>query len=206
MTGTGGSRTLSARSRDPGLHVVEGDVCREPLLRLAALKAELAMPDLGVWAAQCDHSSVPRKEGPVHRRLLFVTALVTSLVAGAVATANRPAEAAFSGVNGKIVFTRELVFGSDEIFVMNADGSDQTDLTNNPQPIISRPDHLTPRGSPLPNSPRRHQRHLCHERRRHRPDEPDEHCAGRRWPGLVARRNEDCLCLFPPAPTGRSSS
>ena len=39
----------------------------------------------------------------MRRRLLFVTALVTSLVAGAATTANRPAEAAFSGVNGKIV-------------------------------------------------------------------------------------------------------
>src|SRR5207247_11045612 len=89
---------------------------------------------LGASGRQCDHSSVPRKEGPVGRRLLFVTALVISLVAGAGLTANRPAEAAFQGLNGKIAFTRELAFGAnDDIFVMNPDGSDQTDLSNNPQ-------------------------------------------------------------------------
>ena len=69
----------------------------------------------------------------MRRRLLFVTALATSLVAGAVATANRPADAAFSGLNGKITFTRELPGGNGEIFAMNADGSDQTNLTNDPR-------------------------------------------------------------------------
>ena len=44
----------------------------------------------------------------MRRRLLFVTALAISLVAGAATTATRPAEAAFSGLNGKIAFTRQM--------------------------------------------------------------------------------------------------
>ena len=73
-----------------------------------------------------------RKEGLLPRRLLFVTALVTSLIAGAALTANRPAEAAFSGLNGQITFTRQLPGGNGEIFSMNPDGSGQTNLTNDP--------------------------------------------------------------------------
>ena len=68
----------------------------------------------------------------MRRRLLFVTALVISLVAGAVAMASRPAEAAFSGLNGQITFTRQLPGGNGEIFSMNPDGSGQTNLTNDP--------------------------------------------------------------------------
>ncbi len=54
-----------------------------------------------------------------------VTALLSSLLAGP-----RPASAAFPGANGKVVFesTRD---GNYEIYVMNADGTGQTRLTNN---------------------------------------------------------------------------
>ena len=50
---------------------------------------------LGASGRRCGHSICPtRMEGHMRRRLLFVTALVTSLVAGVVTTANRPAVAA----------------------------------------------------------------------------------------------------------------
>ena len=67
----------------------------------------------------------------MRRRLLFVTALVISLVAGAAATANRPAEAAFPGMNGKIAFRSDRD-GNLEVYVMNPDGSDQVNISNNP--------------------------------------------------------------------------
>ena len=68
----------------------------------------------------------------MRRQLVFVTALVT-LVAGVWITTDRPAKAAFPGLNGKIAFaTNRGSAGSREIFVMNADGSDQTNLTNHP--------------------------------------------------------------------------
>ena len=73
----------------------------------------------------------------MRRRLLFVTALVTSLVAGAAATANRPAEAAFPGMNGKIAFRSDRD-GNLEVYVMNPDGSDQVNISNNPA-LDSRP-------------------------------------------------------------------
>jgi Galactose oxidase, central domain len=44
----------------------------------------------------------------MRRPLLFLTALVISLVAGAAATGNRPAEAAFQRLNGKIALSRNL--------------------------------------------------------------------------------------------------
>jgi Tol biopolymer transport system component len=69
----------------------------------------------------------------MRRRLLFVTALVISLVAGAATMANRPAEAAFSGLDEQITFTRQLPGGNGEIFAMNSDGSGQTNLTNDPR-------------------------------------------------------------------------
>jgi hypothetical protein len=131
----------------------------------------------------------------MRRRLLFVTALVISLVAGAATMANRPAEAAFSGLDEQITFTRQLPGGNGEIFAMNSDGSGQTNLTNDP-----RFDYFSA-GSPEGedrlywSSERRHRRHLRHERRRKRPDERDKHFSVRRSPGLVARRHEDCLRL-----------
>jgi len=66
---------------------------------------------------------------------LFLTAAVTMVVAGLATTADRPAEAAFPGSNGKIAFARspDTQLGlPNEIFVMNADGSGQTNLTNHP--------------------------------------------------------------------------
>ena len=42
----------------------------------------------------------------------------------------KPAEAAFSGENGKIAFSNHYP-GSDEVYTMNADGSEETDLSSN---------------------------------------------------------------------------
>ncbi len=57
-----------------------------------------------------------------------IVALFTTLLLGfSVPTAHA---GAFPGTNGKIVFQRDLG-GNSEIFVMNADGSGQTNLTNN---------------------------------------------------------------------------
>jgi TolB protein len=58
----------------------------------------------------------------------FLAALVFSAV---LATAGDPARAAFSGSNGKIAFESNRD-GNTEIYVMNLDGSGQTNLTNDP--------------------------------------------------------------------------
>lgn len=58
----------------------------------------------------------------------FAVAAILVLVAAAAVL---PAEAAFPGRDGKIVFTSTRD-GNPELYVMNADGSDQTRLTQNP--------------------------------------------------------------------------
>lgn len=47
-------------------------------------------------------------------------------------SAGSPAEGSFPGANGKIAFTRFLNEGGAHIFVMNADGSDVTRVTESP--------------------------------------------------------------------------
>ena len=56
--------------------------------------------------------------------------LVTAIAVGLLVSA-RPAVGAFPGANGKIAFTSGRD-GTSEIYVMNADGSGQTRLTNTP--------------------------------------------------------------------------
>jgi dipeptidyl aminopeptidase/acylaminoacyl peptidase len=71
----------------------------------------------------------------VRRGLLFLTAAVTIVVAGLAAAVDRPAEAAFPGLNGKIAFTRnpDTQLGlPNDVLAMNLDGSGQTNLTNHP--------------------------------------------------------------------------
>ncbi len=55
---------------------------------------------------------------------------VMAAVLAVLALGRSPAESAFPGANGKIAF-ESIRDGDFEIFVMNADGTDQTNLTNN---------------------------------------------------------------------------
>jgi TolB protein len=67
------------------------------------------------------------------RYVLFLVVpgmLAAALTAGSMLSPG-PAEAAFPGANGKIAF-RSFRDGNGEIYVMNADGSAQTNLSNNP--------------------------------------------------------------------------
>ena len=72
-------------------------------------------------------------------RVLAALAVVASLLV-VLTQAARPAEAAFPGANGKIVFqsTRD---GNGEIYIMNPDGTGQTNLTNDraddSRPVLS---------------------------------------------------------------------
>jgi len=67
------------------------------------------------------------------RYVLFL--VVLGMLAAALTTGPMlspgPAESAFPGANGKIAF-RSFRDGNSEIYVMNADGSAQTNLSNNP--------------------------------------------------------------------------
>jgi Tol biopolymer transport system component len=76
-------------------------------------------------------------------RVLAVLVALT-VAAGALAEQARPAQAAFPGANGKIVFASDRTTGADninnpdgdyEIFVMNKDGSGVTQLTGNDQKL-----------------------------------------------------------------------
>src|SRR5215208_2915510 len=69
----------------------------------------------------------------VRKHIFLFASMVMALVLASAVVLVMPvkrAEAAFPGVNGKIAFTRYLGNNS-EIYVMNADGSNQTNLTNN---------------------------------------------------------------------------
>jgi hypothetical protein len=50
---------------------------------------------------RCDHWCVPHKEGPVRRRLLFLSGVGFSLVAGLATAADRLADAAYPTLNKK---------------------------------------------------------------------------------------------------------
>lgn len=64
--------------------------------------------------------------------LLSLTAVAAALAAFSVDLArDRPASAAFSGLNGRIAFVSDRD-GNEEIYVMDADGTDQTRLTTDP--------------------------------------------------------------------------
>lgn len=65
------------------------------------------------------------------RGRLFLAAAVIVLAAGITGTVNRSANAAFPGQNGKIAFRSDRD-GNNEIYTMNADGSGQTNISQNP--------------------------------------------------------------------------
>jgi Tol biopolymer transport system component len=58
-------------------------------------------------------------------------ALAAALVFACIVTGSRPAEAAFPGTNGKILFGSNRD-GNREVYAMNPDGSGQVNLSNNP--------------------------------------------------------------------------
>ena len=60
--------------------------------------------------------------------LVALAAILATVVVVFVAT-TKPVEAAFPGKNGKIAFTRTPSAGNPSIYVMNADGSGQTNIT-----------------------------------------------------------------------------
>jgi TolB protein len=66
-------------------------------------------------------------------RLVLLGLIVVAL--GLLAQPQTPARASFPGANGKIAFVSDRD-GNQEIYVMNADGSSQTRLTNNSDPDI----------------------------------------------------------------------
>jgi Tol biopolymer transport system component len=72
--------------------------------------------------------------GQVHRRSARVmVAVLVAFLAGATLVATGPAaQAAFPGLDGLIAFQSNRD-GHDEIYVMKADGTGQTRLTNNNQ-------------------------------------------------------------------------
>jgi TolB protein len=70
------------------------------------------------------------KEGEEMKSASLRLTLLAILCLGFVPLAGSSASAAFPGANGKIAFTSDRD-GNGEIYVMNADGSGQTNLTNN---------------------------------------------------------------------------
>src|SRR5207247_2169605 len=63
------------------------------------------------------------------------------------AAISNQARGAFPGLNGKIVFVSDRDGGNLEIYVMNADGSNQTRLTNNP--AVDREPAWSPDGTQI---------------------------------------------------------
>ena len=83
--------------------------------------------------------------------------------------------------------------GQGDIYVMNADGSGQTNLApTRPATDYARPGRQTARRSPS-QQPQRQRRDLRDERRRQRPDAPHQQPGVRRRARLVAGRHEDRL-------------
>ena len=99
--------------------------------------------------------------------------------------------------SGRIAFMTDRGSGGNyEVFVINEDGSGQTNLTNNaaldlnpdwaPDGLRNRVRHPARLEACTPGD-------LRHELRWKRPDQPDRQLAGRLRPGMVARRREDRL-------------
>ena len=78
-----------------------------------------------IWSGEL-HSIVRTRKTRV-----FLILVTLGLMAGILALTIGPTLAAFPGINGKIAF-ESIRDGNLEIYVMNADGSGQMNLTNNP--------------------------------------------------------------------------
>src|SRR6266542_603186 len=108
----------------------------EPIVDIASRATVPA--DSRLWDCQsCFCSARPDKDGGtmdniVRTRKTRVISLLgmLGLLAGMLALTIGPALAAFPGTNGKITFESNRD-GNNEIYVMNADGSGQMNLTNN---------------------------------------------------------------------------
>src|SRR3990172_1866268 len=75
----------------------------------------------------------PGHGAPVTQRPVWPVLLISACFL--VLLSPDPSHATFPGANGKIVFEKDLVVGGDfnaEIFVMDADGGNPVNLTNNP--------------------------------------------------------------------------
>jgi len=74
------------------------------------------------------------------RMLLLLASVALAVLLLALAVSERPASAAFPGKNGKIAFvsTRD---GNEEIYVMDADGTNETRLTTDPETEPGRDIH-----------------------------------------------------------------
>ena len=69
--------------------------------------------------------------GATVRRAVSLASVTVLMVAGLVLTLfSEESDAAFPGNNNRIVFVSDRD-GDNEIFTMNPDGTDQTNLTNN---------------------------------------------------------------------------
>jgi len=84
-------------------------------------------------------------------RRLAVLVVALAVVAGVLAvigTSSSPAHAAFPGPNGEIAFRRDTSPGSgvSHIFVMNPDGSGQTDLEPTSGQVSTRESSARPDG------------------------------------------------------------
>ena len=70
-------------------------------------------------------SQLPRRAGAVGAAVMVACSTLGLIGAGPVGSSS------FPGENGKIAFTSSRT-GNGEIFVMNSDGTSQTNLTNGP--------------------------------------------------------------------------
>ena len=117
--------------------------------------------------------------GAAMRKLAPLCFLLAAITASLVVGASHPAQAALPGANGKLAFTSDRD-GNTEIYVMNADGTGPTRLTNNPAAIMVP--RLVARGeNRLHQRSGRQHRDLRDERRRQRPDQPHQQHGGRHY-------------------------
>ena len=142
--------------------------------------------------AMTERFGAPRPLWGALRLIIAATFAVPGLVALCLALRAAPATAAFPGQSGPIAFesTRD---GNFEIYAMDADGENQTNLTNNAagdfEPAFS------PDGTKIAftSAPRRQRRGLRHGRQRPEPDQPHQQRGDRPRAGLLPRRHQDRL-------------
>src|SRR5439155_23795891 len=83
----------------------------------------------------------------VRRRRLFAWLLPFTLLAG-IASGSTPAHATFPGADGRIAFFRVVGNGTQQLFTIESDGSNEQQLTDFPTASIESPD-WSPDGSKI---------------------------------------------------------